>query len=192
MFLYSFLAVEFLAPYMFVKPLLFLLKVESWKCRSGKSFSGMIFMWSFSKFKQLFEALLGWISTLTNAPIIKYIIIVIITVTILSHYRRGLDWWLDLLNSYRSVTTSNFNRFTNSRTLQFNRARIKSSQSAVFTNRCLVATSNGRRYRYSGFPNCPRASATRNNNRSQRPTCSSPLTAHQFTSLHCTQLNSLH
>jgi hypothetical protein len=35
---------------------------------------------------------------------------------------RGLDLQLDLFNSYRSVTTINYNRFTNSHTLQFTKA----------------------------------------------------------------------
>jgi hypothetical protein len=64
----------------------------------------------------------------------------------------GFDWQLDLLNSYRSVTTSNYICFTNSRTLQFTTARTESSQSAVFTSRCLVATSNGGHSPYLQVP----------------------------------------
>jgi hypothetical protein len=50
-------------------------------------------------------------------------------------YRRGLDYELGLLNSYRSVTTSNYNRFTNSRTSEFTRAHIYVlSACCVFTS----------------------------------------------------------
>jgi hypothetical protein len=44
----------------------------------------------------------------------------------------GLDWQLDLLNPYGSVTTSNYNMFTNSRTLQFARSHT-CSQPAVYS-----------------------------------------------------------
>jgi hypothetical protein len=37
-------------------------------------------------------------------------------------YRRGLDQELDLLNFYKFITASNYNRFSNSRTFQFTRA----------------------------------------------------------------------
>jgi hypothetical protein len=43
----------------------------------------------------------------------------------MSKYRRGcLDWQLDLLNSYRSVTICKYNRFTNPYTLQYTRTYI--------------------------------------------------------------------
>jgi hypothetical protein len=58
------------------------------------------------------------------------------------------------------VSTSNYSAITDPHTLQFATARTKSSQSAVFTSRCLVTTSNGGRSRSSGFPNYPSASAT--------------------------------
>jgi hypothetical protein len=66
---------------------------------------------------------------------------------------------------------------------------MKSSQSAVFTSRCLAAASKGGRsptmgYQTISVPQLP----TSNSNSSQRPNCSSFLTDHQFTSLHCTQL----
>jgi hypothetical protein len=40
------------------------------------------------------------------------------------------------------VTTSKYSAITNSHTLHFSKARIESSQSAVFTGRCLVTASN--------------------------------------------------
>jgi hypothetical protein len=58
------------------------------------------------------------------------------------------------------VTTSNYSAMANLHTLQITRARTKSSQSAVFTSRCLVATSNSGRSPYYGFSNYPCASAT--------------------------------
>jgi hypothetical protein len=63
------------------------------------------------------------------------------------------------------------------------------SQSAVFTSRCLVATSNGRHSPYSTIP-VPQLPAS-NSNSSQRLTCSSPLTNSSptdFTPLHSTEL----
>jgi hypothetical protein len=76
-------------------------------------------------------------------------------VMILNDYRWGLDWQLDLLNSHRSVTTSNYNRFTNSHILQFTRAHTE-----VFSARCiftslLVTVPNSGRSLSSGFPSCP-------------------------------------
>jgi hypothetical protein len=41
-----------------------------------------------------------------------------------------------------TVTISNYSAIANSHTLQFSTARIKSSQSAVFTSRYLVTASN--------------------------------------------------
>jgi hypothetical protein len=58
------------------------------------------------------------------------------------NYRRILDWWLDILNSNGSLTTSNCSRFTNSHTYSWTRHIFKSSQ-FVFTSRCLVTASNG-------------------------------------------------
>jgi hypothetical protein len=72
-------------------------------------------------------------------------------------YRRRLDLLLDLLDSYRSVTTSNYNRFTNSHTLQFTTEHTRSSQLVtVFSSRCLVAAYNKGCSPSSGFPNYPR------------------------------------
>jgi hypothetical protein len=45
--------------------------------------------------------------------------------------------------------------------MQFTIARTKYSQSFVFTSRCLVTDLNGGRSPSVGFPNCPRALATR-------------------------------
>jgi hypothetical protein len=43
-------------------------------------------------------------------------------ITFMSDYRRILNWQLDLVKSYRSVTTSNYKRFNNSHILHFTRA----------------------------------------------------------------------
>jgi hypothetical protein len=98
-------------------------------------------------------------------------------VTWFSGCRRGLD----LLNSYRSVTTSNYNRFTNSHTVQFTRAHTYVfSASSVFT--CfLVTAANGGRSPSSGFQNWPLPQLpASHSNGSQGLNRSSPLT-HQPT-----------
>jgi hypothetical protein len=72
----------------------------------------------------------------------------------------GFGLVIEFTEHLQMVTTSNYNALANSCTIQFTTARTKPSQSAVFSSRCLVATSNGRRSPYSGFPKYPRASAT--------------------------------
>jgi hypothetical protein len=58
-----------------------------------------------------------------------------------------------LLNIYTQlVTTSNYSVITDSHTLQFTTARTNSSQSDVFTSRCLVTSSNGRRSPFLSVP----------------------------------------
>jgi hypothetical protein len=100
-------------------------------------------------------------------------------VTWSSDYRQGLDWWPDILNSYRSLTTSNYehNRFTNSHTLEFFRAHsYVFSVCCVFTS-LLVTASNGGRSPSPGFPiyHQPQLPAP-NTNISQRLHRSSSLT----------------
>jgi hypothetical protein len=58
--------------------------------------------------------------------------------------------------------TSNYSAIANSHTQQFTTARTKSSQPAVSSPvvEVEVTSSNGGRSPSSGFPNCPRASAT--------------------------------
>jgi hypothetical protein len=67
---------------------------------------------------------------------------------------------IEFIEHLQIVTTSNYSAIASSHTLQFTRARTKSSQTAVLTSRCLVTASNVGRFSYSGFPNYPRASAT--------------------------------
>jgi hypothetical protein len=72
--------------------------------------------------------------------------------------------WFGLVKGFivhlQIVTTSNYSAIANSHILQFNTTLINSSQSAVFSSRCLVVTSNGGRSPYPRFLNYPRASAT--------------------------------
>jgi hypothetical protein len=88
-----------------------------------------------------------------NFPLVMTIIDI---VTCMSGNRRGFDWLSDLLNCYRSVT-SNYNRFTNSRTLCSSK-----TYTSIFSVCCVcinlpVTASNGGRSPSSGFPNSPRA-----------------------------------
>jgi hypothetical protein len=67
----------------------------------------------------------------------------------------GFGSVIGLPNSYRSVTTSNYNRFINSHTLQFTKEHAEDfSACCVFTSCCLVAASNCGRSSSSGFSNC--------------------------------------
>jgi hypothetical protein len=56
--------------------------------------------------------------------------------TLSSESRLGLDWKLDLLNTYRSVTTSNYNRFINTHklysSLEHTRKSVQSSLAAAW------------------------------------------------------------
>jgi hypothetical protein len=59
------------------------------------------------------------------------------TVTCMSDFRRGLDWWLDLLNTYthththtQLVSTSNYNAIADLHTLQITR---ESQNQSYFT-----------------------------------------------------------
>jgi hypothetical protein len=93
-------------------------------------------------------------------------------------YRRGLDWWLGLLDSLISIWL-HFTVYCHT---------LASIHSHVFTSRCSVAASNGGRSPSSGFTNCPRAQLpTSHSNSLQWLNCSSPLT-HYLTN----QLNSTH
>jgi hypothetical protein len=92
------------------------------------------------------------------------------------------------------VTRINCNAVANTRTLQFNRARTKSSQSALFTSRCSVMASNDEPSSYHVFPNCSCASATSFKQQQvarrelQQSTDCTPI---HFTPLYSNQLNSL-
>jgi hypothetical protein len=66
-------------------------------------------------------------------------------------YTRGLDWWLDLLTTYRSLTTSNYSAIANQHTLRITRAHAKFSRSA-FTSRFLVTDLNNF---LCSCPHCP-------------------------------------
>jgi hypothetical protein len=67
------------------------------------------------------------------------------------------------------MTTSNHDRFVNSHLLQFIRAHAYIFlTSCVFTNRCLVAASNGGRSPSSGFPNFPGPQLPASNSNSSR------------------------
>jgi hypothetical protein len=59
----------------------------------------------------------------------------------MSDYKRGSDWRLDLLTTYRSLTTSNYSAIANLHILQITTAHAKPSQSA-FTSRFLVTDLN--------------------------------------------------
>jgi hypothetical protein len=87
-------------------------------------------------------------------------------------------------------TTSNYSTNVNSHTLQFTAAHTRSSQSAVFSSRSLVSTSNGRRFWTIPVPQLPAS----NSNTSQRLNCgtvtNSPTISH-FTVLTSTELASL-
>jgi hypothetical protein len=54
----------------------------------------------------------------------------------------GFGLIIGFIESLQIVTTSKYSAVANSHTLQFITARTKSAQSAVFTSRCLVTTSN--------------------------------------------------
>jgi hypothetical protein len=49
----------------------------------------------------------------------------------MSDYRRGFDCVTGFIEHLQIVTTSNYSAIANSHTLQFTKARIKSSESAV-------------------------------------------------------------
>jgi hypothetical protein len=82
--------------------------------------------------------------------------------------RWGFDWYSYLLHTYTAPYY----------TSQITIGQTRSSESVrIFTNRCLVATSIGRRFPYSGFPNClrPQLPASQSNN-SQQLNSSGPIT----------------
>jgi hypothetical protein len=58
---------------------------------------------------------------------------------------------IGIIGFLKTVNTSNYKYLTDSRTLQFTTARTESSQSAVFTSRCLVTASNAVDSSASGF-----------------------------------------
>jgi uncharacterized paraquat-inducible protein A len=83
-----------------------------------------------------------------------------------------------------------YNDIANSHTLQFNTASTKSFLSVVFTSRCLVTASRADvalplGSRTTPVPQLPAS----HSNSSLPPNSNTLLTAHQFTLLHCTQLN---
>jgi hypothetical protein len=102
-------------------------------------------------------------------------------------YRRVLDWWSDLLNSLIQRVTTLSSSVLHTHALVF----------IVFTSRCSVAASNGRRSPSSGFPNCPwpQLPASHSNSSQWPDLSSSPtnsltdLVTHQ--SNHSTLLNRL-
>jgi hypothetical protein len=57
----------------------------------------------------------------------------------MSEYRLGFGLLIGFIEHLHIVTASNYSANANSHTLQFTTASMKSSQSAVFTSRCLVA-----------------------------------------------------
>jgi hypothetical protein len=61
----------------------------------------------------------------------------------MSDYKRGLDWWLDLLNTYthNSLLHATYSAIANLHTLQITKAHAKSSQSD-FTSRFVVTDLN--------------------------------------------------
>jgi hypothetical protein len=65
------------------------------------------------------------------------------------YYGRVLDWRSDLLDSLSQRMTTLYSSLLHTRVHRH-----------VFTSRCSVAASHGGCCPYSGFPNCPRASAT--------------------------------
>jgi hypothetical protein len=71
-----------------------------------------------------------------------------------SDYRRGLDWWSDLLDSLIQRVTTLYSSL-----LHTHIHTHTSVHSHVFTRCCLVAASNGRRSPSLGFPKYPSASA---------------------------------
>jgi hypothetical protein len=72
----------------------------------------------------------------------------------------GFELVIGFIELLENVTTSKSSAIANSQSLQFIAAGTNSSHYAVFASRCTVAASNGGRSPYSGFPNCPHASAT--------------------------------
>jgi hypothetical protein len=99
----------------------------------------------------------------------------------------GFGFVIGFIDHLQIITTSNCSAVTNSRTLQFTTARIKSSQSAVFIIHSVVTVSDGGRSPYSGFPNYPRASQQLTTTELQQ--CSNWLLTNKlFTSLPCTAL----
>jgi hypothetical protein len=93
----------------------------------------------------------------------------------------------------RLVTASKYNAVTNSRTLQFTTARIKSSQS-VFTSRCLMTASNRVLSIPLGSQTIPVPEPPASNSNSSRAVNRNSSLTHwstkYFTSLNCTELNS--
>jgi hypothetical protein len=75
-------------------------------------------------------------------------------------YERGSELIIGFTDHLQIVTTTNHSAIADLHNLHISRARNKPSQSAVFTSRCLVATSNDGRSSYYGLPNYPCASAT--------------------------------
>jgi hypothetical protein len=85
-------------------------------------------------------------------------------------YRRGLDWWTDLLDSLIQRVTTLYSSLLYIHT-------YTSVHSHVFTSRCLVAACNVGCYPSSGFANCPRPQRpASNSNSSQQLSPSSSLT----------------
>jgi hypothetical protein len=63
--------------------------------------------------------------------------------TYVCEHRRGLDWRLNLLTTYRLLTTSNYNTITNLHTSQITTAHAKPSQSASTSHFPVTDLNNG-------------------------------------------------
>jgi hypothetical protein len=82
------------------------------------------------------------------------------------NYRRVLDWWKDLFDSWIQSVATFYSSLLHTRV-----------QSDVFTSCCLDAVSNDGRSPSLGFTNYPQPLLpTSNSNSPQRPKCSSSLT----------------
>jgi hypothetical protein len=90
---------------------------------------------------------------------------------------------------YWTLTERNYSAIANSHTLQFTIARIKPSQSAIFTSRCLVTASNGGRSRTIPVPQLPSFYQQRLTR--TKPQQSSNSLTNQLSPLHSTALHSL-
>jgi hypothetical protein len=114
-------------------------------------------------------------------------------IIILSRDRMTIDGdglVIGFIDYLQIVITSNYSAIANSHILQFTTASTKSSQSAVFTSRCVVTASNVERSRTTPVPQLPPS----NSNGSQALNVSNPLThlrTNQLAPLHCTALTEL-
>jgi hypothetical protein len=71
-----------------------------------------------------------------------------------------LDWWLDLLDTLLQHVTTLYSSLLHTHTHKHAHTHTQQCPLSCLHCHCLVATSNGRHYPSSGFPNCPQLQLT--------------------------------